>query len=106
LAFWIDGSLHSDLTGIDNDTWHIDRVRLGVVGGIDSGTRGSLFFDAFESRQQSYIGPAAGVEVTIAEAAPVNPEWLHAWVEQPDTPDAFAADDSTGGGAYLPLLIH
>jgi hypothetical protein len=31
---------------------------LGAVAGIDSGTRGTIFFDAFESRRQSYIGPS------------------------------------------------
>ncbi len=57
LTLWIDGTQAADLTGIDNDTWRIDRVRLGAVAGIDPGTRGTFFLDAFESRRQSYIGP-------------------------------------------------
>jgi hypothetical protein len=30
---------------------------LGAVAGIDAGTRGTYYFDAFESRRQNYIGP-------------------------------------------------
>lgn len=57
LTLWIDGAQRANLTGVDNDTRRIDRVRLGAVTGIDSGTRGSYYFDAFESRRQTYIGP-------------------------------------------------
>jgi parallel beta-helix repeat protein len=57
LTLWIDGAQGADLTGIDNDTRRIDRVRLGPQAGIDAGTRGAYFFDAFDSRRGSYIGP-------------------------------------------------
>jgi hypothetical protein len=57
LTLWIDGAQQANLTGIDNDTWRIDRVRLGPAAGIDSGTQGTYYFDAFESRRKSYIGP-------------------------------------------------
>jgi hypothetical protein len=57
LTLWIDGTQRADLTGVDNDTRRIDRVRLGAAAGIDTGTRGTYFFDAFESRRQSFIGP-------------------------------------------------
>jgi hypothetical protein len=30
---------------------------LGAVEGIDTGTRGTYYFDAFESRRLNYIGP-------------------------------------------------
>jgi hypothetical protein len=49
LAFWIDGTQLAAITGIDNDTWRTDRVEFGALSGMDSGTRGSYFFDAFES---------------------------------------------------------
>ncbi|HJR79911.1 MAG TPA: hypothetical protein VJ821_07555 [Anaerolineales bacterium] len=58
LTLWIDDTQQANLTGIDNDTRRIDRVRLGAVSGIDIGTRGTYYFDAFESRRQTYIGPA------------------------------------------------
>ena len=42
---------------VDNDTRRIDGVQLGAVSGIDKGTRGTYYFDAFESQRQTYIGP-------------------------------------------------
>jgi hypothetical protein len=56
-TFWIDGVQQASLTGVDNDTRRIDRIQLGAVSGIDSKTRGTYYFDAFESRRSSYIGP-------------------------------------------------
>ena len=58
LTLWIDGLQKASLGAIDNDTWRIDRIRLGALTGIDIGTRGTYYFDAFESRQITYIGPA------------------------------------------------
>jgi serine protease len=57
LTFWIDGVQQADLTGVDNDTRRIDQVRLGATSGVDTGTRGTYFFDSFESRRLTYIGP-------------------------------------------------
>ena len=47
----------ANLTGINNGARRIDRVCLGAVIGIDSGTRGTYYFDAFESRRGTYIRP-------------------------------------------------
>ena len=57
LTLWIDNVQLANLTGVDNDTRRIDRARLGAVAGIDTGTRGTYYFDAFESRRQTFIGP-------------------------------------------------
>ena len=57
LTCWIDGTHQADLTGVDNDTRRIDQVRLGAANGVDNGTRGTYFFDAFESRRLTFIGP-------------------------------------------------
>jgi hypothetical protein len=57
LTVWIDGLEKQTLTGIDNDSLRIDRVLLGALSSIDPGTRGIYYFDAFESRKQTYIGP-------------------------------------------------
>ena len=51
LTLRIDAALRATLSGVDNDTRRLDRVRLGAVTGIDTGTRGVLFFDGFESRR-------------------------------------------------------
>ena len=57
LTFWVDGVQRANLTGVDNDTRRIEQSRLGAVAGIDSGTRGTYYFDTYEARRQSYIGP-------------------------------------------------
>ena len=49
LKLKIDGVLLGNRTGLNNDTFRIDRVRLGAVTGIDTGTRGTYYFDQFES---------------------------------------------------------
>jgi len=56
LKLWIDGVLKQTLSTIDNDTRQIDWVRLGAVSGVDTGTRGTYYFDAFTSTRSSYIG--------------------------------------------------
>jgi len=57
LTLWLNGTQVANLTGIDNDQQKVDWVTLGAVSGIDSGTRGTYYFDEFESRRQTYIGP-------------------------------------------------
>jgi hypothetical protein len=56
LTLWIDAAQKANPTTIDNDTRRIDSIRLGAVSGIDSGTRGTYYFDDFVSRRQNYIG--------------------------------------------------
>ena len=50
----------------DNNTLVVDEspvleprywARLGAVSGVDNGTRGTYFFDAFKSRRSTFIGP-------------------------------------------------
>jgi len=57
VTLWINGVPSGNLTRVDNDTRRIDSVKLGAVSGIDAGTLGTYFMDAFESRRQTYIGP-------------------------------------------------
>ena len=57
LTLWIDGVQRASIAGISNDTQRIESVRLGAVAGIDGGTRGTEYFDAFQSNRSSYIGP-------------------------------------------------
>jgi hypothetical protein len=49
LMFFIDSVQKANRTGIDNDTFKVDRVLLGAINGIDTTTRGTTFFDFFES---------------------------------------------------------
>jgi RHS repeat-associated protein len=57
LTFWVDGSQQGTYSNIDNDTRKVDQVQLGGVGYIDTGTRGTVYFDGFVSHRTSYIGP-------------------------------------------------
>ena len=54
---WIDGVLVRSLSGIDNFASNVDFARLGALT-VKSGASGVLNWDEFESRRQSYIGPA------------------------------------------------
>jgi hypothetical protein len=54
---WIDGVPSGALSGLDNDTRRIEFVRLGAISGLNAGTLGTYYMDAFESRRQTYIGP-------------------------------------------------
>lgn len=67
IILWIDGVDMYASPGVDNDSRRVEEVRFGAAAGIDTGTRGTYYLDAFESRRQSYIGPAG----PLANAAPV-----------------------------------
>jgi hypothetical protein len=56
LTLWIDESPEAVLSGLDNDASGVDSVRMGVLS-VKTGAAGSLYFDQFESRRQTYIGP-------------------------------------------------
>jgi YD repeat-containing protein len=58
LSLWLDGVLQETKSGIDNDTRRVDEVRFGPSSGIDSGSSGTVYYDTFESRRSTYIGPA------------------------------------------------
>ena len=84
LTLWIDGDQKEILSGLDNGLQQVDRVRLGPVAGIDTGTRGTYYFDAFESRRETYIGPVAGEPgMRFAAAPPPSGAPLLAAILQP-----------------------
>ena len=62
MTLWLNDVLKQTLWLIDNDTRTVTEVRLGAQG-IETGTRGTVYFDDFESRRFSYIGtlPDPGV---------------------------------------------
>ena len=61
LHFFVDGGLLAGDDGLDNDGRQVDSLRLGAVSGVDSGTRGTYFFDLFASSQGAPIGPDPSV---------------------------------------------
>jgi bacillolysin len=53
---WIDGVSVRRLTGLDNSVSAIDFARLGALS-VKAGASGVMFWDHFDSRRQTYIGP-------------------------------------------------
>jgi hypothetical protein len=53
---WIDGVSVATLDGLDTDTRRIDFTRLGAMS-VKPGATGTLYFDTFESRRRTFIGP-------------------------------------------------
>jgi hypothetical protein len=53
---WIDGVSVSTLTGLDNSVSSVDFARLGALS-VKAGATGTLFWDEFESRRRTDIGP-------------------------------------------------
>jgi hypothetical protein len=99
LTLWLDGVQQSNLTGVDNDTRNVDRVRFGAVAGIDTNTRGTYFFDAFEARRQSYIGPEPGGPTPTPTLTPTVTSLPTA--TRTPTPSATATPSATPTSADL-----
>ncbi|MFN8414081.1 MAG: LamG-like jellyroll fold domain-containing protein, partial [Anaerolineales bacterium] len=57
VKLWLNDTLVDTVSGVDNDTRVVDTVSLGAVNSIDTGTSGTIYFDEFESRKNSHIGP-------------------------------------------------
>jgi len=55
LELWIDGVSQAKLTGLTNSLAPVDFVRMGALS-VKTGASGTLYFDAFRSRRQVYIG--------------------------------------------------
>ena len=53
---WINEEQSESRDGIANSLLQVDLAQMGLVAGVDSGTLGSMLFDALESRRWSYIG--------------------------------------------------
>lgn len=56
LQLWIDGTSVGLLSGLDNAAHFVDFVRFGLPA-VRATTSGRVYFDRFESRRASYIGP-------------------------------------------------
>ncbi|HRJ57207.1 MAG TPA: hypothetical protein PLV64_13040 [Anaerolineales bacterium] len=74
-SLWIDETLVETISNVDNDERRntLDEVRLGATGGIDSTTSGSMYFDGFVSRRESYIGSGVAPTATPASTATQEP---------------------------------
>jgi hypothetical protein len=56
-TLWADEIQSGSLSSLDNDIRRVEFVRLGAISGLNAGTLGTYYLDAFESRHQTYIGP-------------------------------------------------
>jgi hypothetical protein len=56
LALWLNGTRIGNISNTGNYQQKVDWVALGAVSGLDIATRGTYFFDEFESRRSAYIG--------------------------------------------------
>jgi hypothetical protein len=97
LNWWVDETPQTGLSAIDNDTRRVDRIRLGAVAGMDAGTSGTVYFDAFRSGRVNYIGAEVGglgdvVEPTVEPTEEVTPE---ATVEPTAEVNPEATDEPT-----------
>jgi hypothetical protein len=55
-TLWVDGEEKTTMSSLDNDTVSITGVILGPSSGIDAGTSGTIFYDAYSSHTLDYIG--------------------------------------------------
>ena len=73
ITLWLNGVSQQSLSRVDNDTRTLTAGRLGAQG-IAAATRGTLYFDEFESRRFSYIGTLPEPDLPLGE--PVSePGW-------------------------------
>jgi hypothetical protein len=56
LELWIDGVPVATLSGLDNSRSAVDFARVGALS-VKSGSGGEMYWDEFESRRDTYIGP-------------------------------------------------
>jgi hypothetical protein len=53
---WIDGALQASNTTLDSYVSTVDFVRMGALS-VKTGASGTVYFDEFESRRETAIGP-------------------------------------------------
>jgi hypothetical protein len=56
LELWIDGVSVAALTGLKNGISSVDFARLGALS-VKAGANGTMYWDEFESRRATYVGP-------------------------------------------------
>lgn len=112
LTFWLDNVQRAQITGIDNDKRRIDRISLGAVAGMDKGTLGTAYFDAFVSQRQSYIGPAGvlAADAVVALADGSDPNQVFTTDEPTEEEEEEASENPTDPTEehrfYLPLVTN
>jgi hypothetical protein len=58
VKLWINDVLVDTLSGLDNDSRHVTKASIGAVAGLDTvSIAGTVYWDGFEARRGSHIGP-------------------------------------------------
>lgn len=96
-TFDLDGVNVGTLAGIDNDTHRIDYSRLGAVFGMDSGTSGQYYFDAFDSWRVT--GASAPTPTPTPSATPTETTTPTATI----TPTSTATETPTPTPTNTPI---
>ena len=52
----LDGTLRQTLSSVANSTYRLEEAWLGPASRTSAGISGTEYFNAFESRRQTYIG--------------------------------------------------
>ena len=94
-------------SGLDNDTRRVDKVDLGAVAGLDSGTSGTYYFDAFASTTGIPIGPDPGITLPTPPTPPdeifadgFEDGGLSAWSARKNEGDLLVNNGSALAGGY------
>jgi hypothetical protein len=85
LKLWLNETLADTIENLDNETRLIDDVYLGAASSLDPGTSGTIYFDEFESRRNTYVGPvfvALTPTLILAKVAPdTNDKFISLWFD-------------------------
>lgn len=105
LTLWLDGTQLASAEGLDNDTLQVDSIDLGAVDGIDSGTSGTLYLDAYKSQKSEYIGldPTAVSDFTVAHQDFISVTL--AWPDSAIPEEGYYIDRSTDGENWQRIAV-
>jgi RHS repeat-associated protein len=72
VKMWLNDLLVDTLSGLDNDTRNVTKAVIGAAAGVDAGTAGTVYWDGFEARRGSHIGPLSFGPASKGLAAPLR----------------------------------
>ena len=105
LKLWINDILVDTISNLDNDTYLIDTSSLGVIGSLDAGTSGMVYFDAFESYKTVRSASSTSTQtdtptptITAPETPTISP------TETAIPPTQIGAIPHPAGGALFAFL--
>jgi RHS repeat-associated protein len=104
LKLWINDSLVDTISNLDNDTYLIDTTSLGVVGSLDAGTSGTVYFDAFESYKTVRSASSTSTQIETPTPTITAPETPTIFPTETAIPTQIGAIPHPAGGALFAFL--